>query len=224
MFGKNPKRKIEIGSGDTLYVEEIFATIQGEGPLNGTPSVFLRLGGCNLACTFCDTEFENFQELAIEEIISQIDKIAIEGNKKVRQLVVITGGEPFRQPISKICQELIKRNYQIQIETNGTIYRDIPKEVMIICSPKNLGTGYKMIREDLLQRLNGLKFIISANNDNYNNVSEVGQTQYNIPVFVQPMDEYDPNLNEQNLLYTLNLALKNGYRFSIQLHKLLNIK
>ncbi|CAN0594227.1 unnamed protein product, partial [Ectocarpus sp. 12 AP-2014] len=59
MFGDNPIRPPEKGDGLHLMVKQIFKTLQGEGPHVGTPSIFVRLGGCNLACDFCDTEFEN---------------------------------------------------------------------------------------------------------------------------------------------------------------------
>ena len=57
MFGKNPIRKPENHDGNFLKIQEIFYTIQGEGIYSGYPAVFVRLGGCNLACKFCDTDF-----------------------------------------------------------------------------------------------------------------------------------------------------------------------
>ena len=75
MFGKNPKRPSIVSDGNSIFVQEIFPTIQGEGIFSGLPAIFIRLGGCNLACSFCDTEFENFQEMQILDILSDIKKI-----------------------------------------------------------------------------------------------------------------------------------------------------
>lgn len=216
MFGKNPIRKPVRGNGDVLEVQEIFSTIQGEGPYAGVPATFIRLGGCNLACSFCDTEFESFKEMGITEILNQI--LPFKNN-----LVVITGGEPLRQPIEKLCQMLIDKNYKVQIETNGTLFRDLPGGVEIVCSPKNSGQGYMSVREDLLSRTQALKFIVSANDNNYYDIAEVGQKKFNIPVYVQPMDEIDKVKNRANLAHAVKLAQGNGYRLSIQLHKILGL-
>jgi 7-carboxy-7-deazaguanine synthase len=225
MFGNNPIRKPEKGNGAILKVQNIFATFQGEGPYTGWPAVFIRLGGCNLACDFCDTEFESFEDYSIEEIINKTNELSGILNANITHgLVVITGGEPLRQPIEKLCTELLKNGYKIQIETNGTLYRDIPEGVDIICSPKNTGSGYYMVRDDLLARVNAFKFIISAQHDLYKNIGNVGQNQYNTPVYVQPMDEQDEQKNKANLALVLKLAAENGYRVSVQMHKVVGVE
>ena len=218
MFGKNQILKPVTHDGKILEVQEIFPTLQGEGPYVGWPSVFVRLGGCNLACEFCDTEFDSFKKISLEDILLEVKKVG-EGKK----LVVITGGEPLRQPIGLLCEELIKMGFLVQIETNGTIYRDLPKEVKVICSPKNTDGKYHSIRLDLLQRIDAFKFIISKNNLNYSKVEEVGQSKNNIDVYVQPMDEYNDELNNENLQFALDLAIKEGCILSLQTHKILGI-
>jgi organic radical activating enzyme len=115
-------------------------------------------------------------------------------------------------------------NVRIQIETNGTIFRDIPKTVEIVCSPKNTGRGYFRIREDLLARITAVKFIISKTNLLYQNVSDIGQLDYKIPVYIQPMDEYNDEKNKLNMEYAINLTLEHGYRLSVQMHKYIGVK
>ena len=220
MFGKNKILKPENGDGSSLKVQEIFATFQGEGPFVGYPSVFVRLGGCNLACDFCDTEFDSPQEIALEKIVAEI--LNLSQNKKY-SLVVITGGEPMRQPISALCQRLIEEGFLVQIETNGTIFRELPLEVKIICSPKISNQKYHAIRPDLLLRIDAFKFIISANKKEYSDISDVGQTQTRAAVYLQPMDEYDAVKNFENQQLTLALAKKYGARVSLQMHKILGI-
>lgn len=224
MRGDNPIRPPESGDGTQLAVKEIFPTLQGEGPFAGIPSVFIRLGGCNLACDFCDTEFENFTTTSLFKILSEVDSLSRNTQKKrVRKLVVLTGGEPFRQNIVPLCDAMIESGFAVQIETNGTLWRDIHPDVNVVCSPKNTGQGYQPLRGDVLERLNAVKFIVSRYNPLYGDVGEVGQTEYKIPVYVQPMDEGDTKRTRENTAYALQLANERGYRLSLQTHKILGI-
>jgi 7-carboxy-7-deazaguanine synthase len=224
MFGKNPIRAPLKGTGEQLEVQEIFPTFQGEGPYTGWPSVFIRLGGCNLACSFCDTEFESYTQMSLEQILSEVERLAInEDGQRVRSLIIITGGEPFRQPIQALCTSFCALDYKIQIETNGTLYQKLPPQVDIICSPKNTGNGYFPIRPDVLEQVTALKFIVSSTHPLYNHVPEVGQTAVGIPVYVQAMDEYNAQKNKENLDFTVALAFKNGYRMSFQTHKIAGV-
>jgi len=254
MFGKNKILKPQNHDGLNLEVQEIFATFQGEGPYVGYPAVFVRLGGCNLACEFCDTEFDSFATMKLAEILARVlelasgeEKIMIQREKLIEEgelenksgstikleksfskkiaknLVVITGGEPMRQPIERLCQELIALGFMVQVETNGTLFRELPKEVKIICSPKNSDGKYHRIRADLLARIDAFKFIISATNSKYSDIADVGQVGAGIAVYLQPMDEYDAQKNHKNMAHTLDLARKYDARISLQMHKLLGI-
>lgn len=218
MHGNNPIRPPVKGDGNQLEVKRIFATLQGEGPRAGEPAVFIRLGGCNLACAFCDTEFEDFTTMQVTEIVAEVSALA-------KPLVVITGGEPLRQPISRLCTALVEREFNVQIETNGTLWReDLPPEVQIVCSPKVTNGGYHPIRPDLLARVSAFKFIISEGMKEYSTVPEVGQSTHNTPVFVQPMDEYDTAQNARNHKLAAEIAKQHGYKLSTQLHKMLGIE
>lgn len=221
MFGDNPKRSPFAGDGDILEIQEIFATLQGEGLYAGWPAVFIRLGGCNLSCSFCDTEFESYNQIKLSEIITEVQSLARKGNIT---LAVITGGEPFRQPINKLCSWLLESGFMVQIETNGTLYQEIDERVDIICSPKNTNGKYSPIRPDLLERISAFKFIVSSHDPSYSGVMEVGQSKYNVPVYVQAMDEYNKEKNALNLALAVELAMKNGYRLSMQLHKLIGVR
>ena len=223
MYGRNPIRKPTQGDGQSLEIKHIFPTLQGEGLYAGWPSVFVRLGGCNLTCSFCDTDFEDDSPMPLPALLAEVDKLSRnEQGVRVRNLIVITGGEPLRQNIVPLCEELLADGYKIQIETNGTLFRDLPREVDIVCSPKNQGKGYFPLREDLLGRISALKFIISASDENYGSVPDIGQGH--IPVYVQPMDEYDEAKNKANYALAVRLAMEYGYRLSIQTHKILGIE
>ncbi len=224
MKGSNPIRPPLQDSGDLIAVKAIFPTLQGEGPYSGFPAVFVRLGGCNLACEFCDTEFEDFSLMKIDDIAEKVQSCAKRTKNSAINLVVITGGEPLRQNIAPLCARLISEGFKVQIETNGTIYRDLPAAVEIVCSPKISGGKYHHLRADLLPRISAFKFIISASRKGYDNVAEIGQGEGNIPVYVQPMDEADDSKNAANLALAKELALQQGYILSLQLHKIIGIE
>ncbi len=216
MFGKNSIAKIENHPGDELDIVKIFSTIQGEGYYSGHPAIFIRLGGCNLKCFFCDTEFEKFKKISVSEIIDKVKKAI--GKDKIK-LIIITGGEPLRQPIEKLVNLLIENNYIIQIETNGTIRRKLPKQVHICCSPKIINKEYQ-INDELIEYIDSFKFIISPQN-NYKNIPKLHIKK---PVYIQPMDEYNQEKNLINQNLAIKLAKKHGYIISLQTHKYLNIE
>jgi len=225
MLGDNPLRPPEKGDGASLMIKEVFKTLQGEGPNVGVPAIFIRLGGCNLACDFCDTEFEDFNEVPTDHLLEQVKELSLNDNKKRSvDLIIITGGEPFRQDLDKLCRFLLKDSFAVQIETNGTLYREIPQEVEIICSPKVSKGKYLKVRPDLLERITAFKFLISSAREEYSSVPELGQSKYNIPVFVQAMDELNQDLNKLNKKLAVEIAINNGYRLSYQIHKELGIE
>lgn len=154
MFGTNPIRKQRLGDGKSLEIQTVFPTIQGEGPYAGRPAIFVRLAGCNLRCHFCDTDFESrIRTMQLNDLLRWIDDLAMsDGRQKPTTLVVITGGEPFRQNLVPLCRELAFLDYDIQIETAGTLW--IPgfenmvfeSGVTIVCSPKT-GKVHEKIAE-----------------------------------------------------------------------------
>lgn len=109
----------ESVSNDILEIQEIFLSIQGEGPFSGTPAVFIRLAGCNLQCPHCDTDYTSWRRsISIFEVLKEIGKLSEKG------LIVITGGEPFRQTKIRDLINLLALklpNHYIQIESNGTL-------------------------------------------------------------------------------------------------------
>lgn len=135
MFGKNivlkptwdnnkiPAHQVE---GSELIIKNIFPTIQGEGPLAGSPSIFIRLAGCNLRCHFCDTDFEQGVERRIDEIMASVE-VMREQYPEI-DLIVMTGGEPMRQQIIPLLCALDEAGFTTQIETAGTLW---PPEVSI---------------------------------------------------------------------------------------------
>lgn len=109
-------------------VNEIFYSLQGEGANMGTPAIFIRFAGCNLRCPFCDTDFADFNEKTIDEIMREISQYP-------SNFVVLTGGEPSLQVDDELVAALHAEDYVVAIETNGT--HELPDEIdWITVSPK----------------------------------------------------------------------------------------
>ena len=214
MFGKNNISPIITKTQKEIAVVKIFRTLQGEGPYVGRAAIFLRLGGCNLQCSFCDTEFDNYTLLSNKEIVKKIKQLSNNIN-----LIVITGGEPLRQDIKPLCKLLIEENFEIQIETNGTIFRKLPKQVKVICSPKIYKKKYHITKE-LIEYIDAFKFLVASTGL----YQEIPNIETNKPIYIQPIDEYNEEKNQKNLAYALKIALKHNYILSLQTHKILNIE
>ncbi len=114
----------------TYPIVEIFHSVQGEGYHSGESSIFVRFGKCNLKCEWCDTEFNEFQILALEEIIENIEKFDC---KKI----IFTGGEPALQNLEPLVNSLRPKGYKFAIETNGTIELQEGLIDWICVSPKD---------------------------------------------------------------------------------------
>ncbi len=156
----------QINDQITLRVNEIFYSIQGESLYAGCPCVFIRLSGCNLRCSYCDTHYAYHHgvEMGIVEILDRV------GPYK-SNLVEITGGEPLIQSgTPPLIKYLLAAGYKVMMETNGTLDIRLADDrcikVMDIKCPSS-GEAEKNDLENL-QRLNTedqLKFVIGNRND-----------------------------------------------------------
>ncbi|WP_302079975.1 7-carboxy-7-deazaguanine synthase QueE [Salinibaculum rarum] len=120
--------------GETLPINELFYSLQGEGKLTGEPSVFIRTSGCNLRCWFCDSYHTSWEpthaNMALDDIVAEVD------SHEKAEHVVLTGGEPLiHDGAVSLLKRLDDRGYHTTVETNGTIYRDAPIDLASI-SPK----------------------------------------------------------------------------------------
>src|SRR5215472_5080334 len=129
------------GAGQALQVHEIFPTVQGEGPFAGRRAVFVRLAGCNLRCWWCDTEWDDARDPTIDvgELLGQTLDCWHTMTTGPIELVVITGGEPLRQPLASFIARLLMFDaLRVQIETAGTLWQSCldHERVSIVVSPK----------------------------------------------------------------------------------------
>lgn len=222
-----------------LNVHSIFPTIQGEGPFAGVPATFIRLAGCNLQCPGCDTAYtkENLDLVDPDDILRQVEYIPHPTADHHRHLVVITGGEPFRQNIGPAVGNLLSRGYRVQIETNGTLYVDGPwthSGVTIVCSPKT-----PKVNEALRPYISAYKYIIDHRGpyDPFDGLPILGlhpnpvgnrvarpPVEYRGPIYIQPLDEKDPEANRLNQKAAVGCCMAYGYTMCLQLHKIVGLE
>jgi 7-carboxy-7-deazaguanine synthase len=115
-----------------LQLSEIFYSIQGEGMWTGTPAVFVRLAGCNLACDFCDTDYSTKFFAGVDDVIERVRAAAPDC-----PMVILTGGEPLAQAETPaLIEALCREGRRVHIESNGTIFTDLRPDVWLCVSPK----------------------------------------------------------------------------------------
>ena len=206
----------------SLKVNEIFYSIQGESSFIGIPCVLVRLTGCNLRCSYCDTRY------AYEEgILQEIPDIIAQVSSYRSRLVEITGGEPLLQVETPLLiRNLLDRGYEVLLETNGslpiqTIDRRCIRIVDIKCpsSGESHRNDYSIL--DNLTEQDEVKFVLGDKED-YQFAKEIlvshklAHRIYNPPIFSAVTERLDPkNLARWILDDHLHV------RFQLQLHKIL---
>jgi organic radical activating enzyme len=229
MRNQQPAEKVVREITNNYQVHSIFHTLQGEGPFAGMPAVFVRLAGCNIQCPGCDTDYTSSREsMEVGEILVAISE-AREGCPT--RLVVITGGEPFRQPLLLLVNSLLEEGYLVQIETNGTLYQELPyPEITVVCSPK---TG--SINKELVPHLAALKYVVdeaAVGADGYperalaHGTSRLARPPRNFygRIYLQPYDSGNEENNHFHQVATIDSCFKTGAIYCHQLHKLIGLE
>ena len=150
----------------SLIVNEIFKSIQGESWFAGLPCAFVRLTGCNLRCTYCDTKYayDEGEEFTIDDVL---ERLAIYDCP----MVDITGGEPLLQEDTPdLAEALLERAKTILVETNGTVDIDVlPRGIVRIVDVKcpDSRQSEKMLWEnmDRLVKTDEVKFVLQSRRD-----------------------------------------------------------
>ena len=226
---RNEQKPIAIsGKEHDLKVFEIFSTIQGEGPFAGRRATFIRLYGCNLQCPLCDTDYTSKRTQ-----MTEID-ILVAVKQYPNELIVITGGEPYRQDIYSLVEVLQLADYTVQIETNGTYNRPMPSGTTIVCSPKEdyLGVGmpgrvthYKyVIHHRAVHKADGLPTLALAHKTSKGGI--LARPPLGFPserIYVQPVDTGDSAIDEKNLQAAIVSCRQFGYTLCLQVHKIINL-
>src|SRR6516164_1477728 len=161
-----------------MFITEIFRSVQGEGTRAGLPCVFVRLTGCNLRCTWCDTAyaFHGGKKMSVPDVLARVDELCRRGREQkgaqaAVPLVELTGGEPLLQEeIYPLAEALLQRGYTVMIETSGERFVGrLPKEVIkivdVTCPDSGEADTFEMRNLDELNKKDEVKFVISARRD-----------------------------------------------------------
>lgn len=216
-----------------MKVNEIFYSLQGEGAFIGTPSIFVRVAGCNFKCKWCDTKDswdkhggENFSSF---DLLQKIEKIPCKH-------IIITGGEPTMQgDLISIVQLFNKLKYKVHIETNGSFYE---KKLIgishITVSPKLDELTPEYIKNIVKYNHQvDYKFVVDVNPKRYENFSRVIEFITNnqlTNIYLQPMNhdfEVQTLLNKHRILTEWVMKVNQvvpDVRVLPQLHRLVGIK
>ena len=192
-------------------VNEIFLSLQGEGFWTGTPMVFLRFSGCNLACPFCDTDHFSGAEMSAEEIVASV--LAAAGDCR---RVCVTGGEPALQLDDDLVAALHAAGFKLHLETNGTLA--LPYGIdWITCSPKD---GFVTGAAVAISKADEIKLVFDG--------SISVERWASFPAtwhFLQPCDTGDAAKNASILALAVEYIKSHPlWRLSLQTHKLLGIR
>lgn len=200
-----------------MRISEIFYSIQGEGLTIGTPTIFIRLSGCHLRCTWCDSKFtwdlKSGKEMTTAEIIKAIKKFPAKH-------LVVTGGEPLIQ--QSALKELFEKipEYYIEMETSGSLKSHLDKYISHYnCSPKLSNSGNKTIRlEEFPPEKTYYKFVVS-DEKNLQEIKKFIKKHHlkSSHIFLMPEGITKTELAKKSL-WLAEVCKKENLRFTPRLH------
>ena len=221
-----------------MFITEIFRSIQGEGTRAGLPCIFVRLTGCNLRCTWCDTAyaFHGGTRMSVEEMLVRVDELAgrsdgKNGAQAAVPLVELTGGEPLLQEeIYPLAEKLLAAGYTVLIETSGERYvgrlpREVIKIVDVKCPDSGEADTFDPKNLEALDAKDEVKFVLATRRDyefardftaEHRLAEHVKQVLFS-PVFEDPAGKW-PGLEPRQLVEWI-LADGLPVRLGLQLHK-----
>ena len=220
-----------------MVITEIFKSIQGEGTRAGLPCIFVRLTGCNLRCTWCDTAyaFHGGKKMSADEVMTRVDELAGRAgelaSKSSVPLVELTGGEPLLQEeIYPLSEKLLAAGYAVMIETSGERFiGELPREVIKIVDVKCPDSGepdtFEMRNLGELSEKDEVKFVLSTRRDyefareftaQHGLATRVKEVLFS-PAFEDPEGKW-PGLEPRELVEWI-LADGLPVRLGLQLHK-----
>ena len=162
-----------------MVITEIFRSIQGEGTRAGLPCIFVRLTGCNLRCTWCDTAYAFYggKQVSVDEVCERVRELSVPAESSAAQqgneirLVELTGGEPLLQPeVIPLAEKLLAAGYTVMIETSGEQFigklpREVIKIVDVKCPDSGAADTFDFANLEALSPADEIKFVIASRRD-----------------------------------------------------------
>ncbi|EJD6082999.1 7-carboxy-7-deazaguanine synthase QueE [Providencia huaxiensis] len=219
-------------------INEIFQTIQGEGVFTGVPAVFIRLQGCPVGCSWCDTKQTWDKEATKETTLGDIalktqdsDWWAMSDADGLVQLmqksgftakhIVITGGEPCIYDLTSLTEALEKQGYQCQIETSGTYPVQCTEETWVTVSPKVGMKGGLKVLSQAVDRANEIKHPVAREKD----IEALERILALRTVDAPPIVALQPISQKATATkLCIDTCIQRNWRLSIQTHKYLDIQ
>ena len=212
-----------------MKVSEIFKSIEGEGLRTGLPAVFIRLHGCNLRCSYCDSmyavEGSDYKQMSVAQILDAVKEFSGITH------VTLTGGEPLiHQDVEDLLSLLSSNGYQVNIETNGTVPRKwhFPGLFYTMdwkCKSSGMSAKMKMENLETLGADDVLKFVVGTTEDleeTESVVKSLAEKKNDMPhLFISPVFGNLSNEEIVNWLLGCSTMVKNNARFQVQLHKII---
>jgi len=221
-----------------LKVNEVFESLQGEGSFTGVPSIFVRLQGCPVGCSWCDTkhtwEISLEEEATVDKVMQQDYESSewfsattealfalFEKQGYLAKHIVLTGGEPCMYDLTELTRLAHSKGYSTQIETSGTFEILTSKETWVTVSPKiNMQGGYKM-RSDALSRANEIKHPVAMQK----HIDELdlllaSMDQSALPlIYLQPISQ-----QKRATELAVKTCIQRNWRLSLQMHKYIGLE
>ena len=196
-------------------INDIFYSLQGEGHNTGRAAVFVRFAGCNLRCSFCDTEFDTFREMTDEEIVAEIMQYPA-------RFVVLTGGEPTLQVDEAFVDLLHQHGFEVAMESNGT--QPAPQNLdWLTVSPKNPGGGWRV--EGGRRLPDEVKVVFDEDTAPETYLPPPSTLHLQPSLYLQPCDTGDAERNAIIIQRCIDYIKEHPeWRLSLQTHKLVGFK
>ncbi|MEA3222147.1 MAG: 7-carboxy-7-deazaguanine synthase QueE [Thermodesulfobacteriota bacterium] len=201
-----------------MLINEIFYSLQGEGPWVGLPAIFIRLGGCvEPMCPWCDTKYalNEYTDMACSDIIKQVKTSSCIN-------IIITGGEPFLQwksGLAELHDKLLELGYHLQYETSGKVPVPDLKNAAIVCSPKYIEGMWYFDRSNL-SKIDVFKFVAQEETfeaiTNFITENQIKKEQ----VYIMPIGATKKE-QVKNMKSVFNFCKDQGYRMTPRLHILI---
>ncbi|MGL1956257.1 MAG: 7-carboxy-7-deazaguanine synthase QueE [Colwellia sp.] len=218
-------------------VNELFETIQGEGAFTGQPSIFIRLQGCPVGCSWCDTkhtwEIALTEQVSAQQMLTKKEETAQWASFSVEQMltlikqkgfqakhIVITGGEPCMVDLNPLCHGFEALGYSTQVETSGTFEINVSTKCWVTVSPKiNMRGGYAILHSAMM-RANEIKHPVAKQQHVDDLKALLAEHEINnTPVYLQPISQ-----KKHATDLAIETCIANNWRLSVQVHKYIGIE